>query len=91
MGNTVRRGFMSATEGNSGDHHASGPGGHHGPPPPPEPKTPMWLPAVGVVLFLTVGLVWGLGGSSKDATEGTAPAATTSAAADAGAAPAPRH
>ncbi len=51
----------------------------------------MWLPAVGAVLFLTVGLIWGLGGSSKDATEGAAPAATATAAADAGAAPAARH
>lgn len=80
---------MSASEGNSGDHHSHG--AHHGPPPPPEPKTPMWLPAVGAVLFLTVGLIWGLGGSSKDATEGAAPAATATAAADAGAAPAARH
>lgn len=79
---------MSATEGKSGGHHHAG--AHHGPPPPPEPKTPMWLPAVGAVLFLTVGLVWGLGGSSKDATTDTAPAATGTAAADAGA-PAPQR
>jgi hypothetical protein len=44
-----------------------------------EPKTPMWLPAVGAVLFLTIALLWGLSGPSKDAT----PAPTT---ADAGAA-----
>lgn len=70
---------MSATEGN----HSSG-----APLPPPEPKTPMWLPAVGGVLFLTVGLIWGLSGPSKDATpESTAaPTGTASAAAaDAGA------
>jgi hypothetical protein len=77
---------MSASEGN----HVG-----HGPLPPPEPKTPMWLPAVGAVLFLTVGLVWGLSGPSKDATEGGSAAATASAAPaaapDAGAAPAPRH
>jgi hypothetical protein len=76
---------MSASEGN----HVG-----HGPPPPPEPKTPMWLPAVGAVLFLTVGLFWGLSGPSKDATTTeTTAAATASAApaADAGAAPAPRH
>ena len=80
---------MSASEGNPADSHASGHG--HGPPPPPEPKTPMWLPAVGGVLFLTVGLVWGLSSPSKDATE-PAPAATASAAApDAGAARAPGH
>ena len=77
---------MSASEGN----HVG-----HGPPPPPEPKTPMWLPAVGAVLFLTVGLFWGFTGPSKDATsEGNAAGAATATAApaaDAGAAPAPRH
>lgn len=76
---------MSASEGN----HVG-----HGPPPPAEPKTPMWLPAVGAVLFLTVGLVWGLGGPSKDATApdpAAAPTASAAPAADAGAAPAPRH
>ena len=77
---------MSASEGN----HAA-----HGPPPPPEPKTPMWLPAVGAVLFLTVGLVWGLSGPSKDATADSAAAASASAApaaaADAGAQPSTRH
>ncbi len=87
MGNTVARGLMSATEGNAADHHSHG--AHHGPPPPPEPKTPMWLPAVGAVLFLTVGLVWGLG-SSGDETAPAAPATTATAAADAGAAP-PGH
>jgi hypothetical protein len=53
---------MSASEGNLADSHA------HGPPPPPEPKTPMWLPAVGAVLFLVVGLLWGL--SSPDSETG---------------------
>lgn len=74
---------MSASEGN----HVG-----HGPPPPPEPKTPMWLPAVGAVLFLTVGLFYGLSSPSKDATteDGAAPAAAT-ATADAGAPPANPH
>jgi hypothetical protein len=27
-------------------------------PPPEEPKTPMWLPAVGAALFLVVGVWW---------------------------------
>lgn len=76
---------MSASERNSGDSHA------HGPPPPPEPKTPMWLPALSAVLFLTVGLVWGLSTPSKDATIETTPADTAEPAADAGAAPAPGH
>ena len=73
---------MSASEGN----HVG-----HGPPPPPEPKTPMWLPALGAVLFLTVGLVWGLSTPSKDGATDSAPAATAEPAADAGAAPAPGH
>jgi len=42
---------------------------HHGPPPPPEPKTPLWLPAVGGALFLTVGLSWALSTPPKDPTE----------------------
>jgi hypothetical protein len=53
---------MSATEGNQADshvdHHAEAQ--DHGPPPPPEPSTPMWLPAVGALLFLTAGLAWAL-------------------------------
>lgn len=51
----------------------------------PEPKTPMWLPAVGAVLFLVAGLVWGLGDPSPDASKAQP---TGAAAADAGAAPA---
>lgn len=48
----------------------------------------MWLPAVGAVLFLLVGLIWGLAPSSSTS-EGSdsAPAA----AADAGSAPAHDH
>ncbi|MBX3189111.1 MAG: hypothetical protein KF819_18965 [Labilithrix sp.] len=71
---------MGGSDGNPDDSHA------HGPPPPPEPKTPMWLPALGAVLFLTVGLVWALSEPSKDATDSGAPGAA-SAAADAGAKP----
>ncbi len=44
---------MSETHGNASDHH-------HAPPALPEPKTPMWLTALGAVLFLIVGLIWGL-------------------------------
>jgi hypothetical protein len=52
-----------------------------------EPKTPMWLPAVGAVLFLTVGILWGL--SPSPAPEAASPAgAASGAAADAGARPA---
>lgn len=50
---------MSATEGNHGDSHADQ--HSHGPPPPPEPRTPLWLPAVGALLFLAAGLFWALG------------------------------
>ncbi len=31
---------------------------HASPQPLAEPKTPMWLPALGAALFFTVGLVW---------------------------------
>ncbi len=55
----------------------------HGPEAPPEPKTPMWLPALGAVLFLLVGLLWGLGSNEAPKTE-----TGGQAAADAGAAPA---
>ncbi len=72
---------MSETHGNPSDHNA------HEPAVPPEPKTPMWLPALGAVLFLTVGLIWGLMPSSQtndgDAS-GTA-GGNANAAADAGA------
>ena len=87
---------MSATDGNYASSHASSKAdshGHdddHGPPPPPEPHTPMWLPAVGALLFLSVGLIWALSTPSQPAPEGSAaprnPAANV--APDAGAAPA---
>jgi len=53
---------MSTTEGNQDASHAHehADAHGHGPPPPPEPKTPMWLPAVGALLFLSVGLAWAL-------------------------------
>lgn len=65
---------MGAPHGNSNDHHS------HGPTPPPEPKTPMWLPALGAVLFLTVGLLWALSPNAEDSPHqlgGAAPAAGT--------------
>ena len=64
---------MSATEGN------------HGQPPSEEPKTPMWLTAVGAALFLTVGLIWGLSSPSKDVSQTSTTASTASAAPDSGA------
>jgi hypothetical protein len=62
---------MSASEGNQADSHAEAHGAHqnHGPPPPPEPHTPMWLPAVGALLFLTVGLLWALSTPAKETTD----------------------
>jgi hypothetical protein len=49
---------------------------------PPEPKTPMWLPALGAVLFLLAGLLWGLWPSGgKPLEPAAAPAASSGAAA----------
>jgi hypothetical protein len=67
---------MSETHGNPSDHNS------HAAPAPPEPKTPLWLTAVGALLFLTVGLIWGLTPDSKDA--GAAPGGAANTA-DAGA------
>lgn len=69
---------MSDAHGNSSDSHG------HGPPPPPEPQTPLWLTAVGAVLFLTVALIWGLAPGADAAA--SSPASTAAATADAGAA-----
>ncbi len=33
---------------------------HAQPPPPPEPRTPLWLPAVGAALFALAGIGWAL-------------------------------
>lgn len=70
---------MSDTHGNHRDPHPHESAG------PPEPKTPMWLTALGAVLFLTVGLLWGLMPDSGGDGAGT-PSGET---ADAGAQP--RH
>jgi hypothetical protein len=80
---------MSATDGNQADSHGhahddADAHAHAGPPPLAEPNTPMWLPAVGALLFLTVGLVWALTTPPKETTDlsgipagsATAPAAT---------------
>lgn len=53
---------------------------------PNEPKTPMWLTALGGALFLLAGLAWALHTPSAENAAGAAPAG--SAAADAGS---PRH
>lgn len=62
---------MSASEGNQADSHADdhAEAHDHGPPPPPEPKTPMWLPALGALLFLSAGLAWALSSPAKEATD----------------------
>jgi len=43
----------------------------------------MWLPAVGAVLFLTVGLLWALSDSTPNPADPAAPQATTTATATA--------
>ena len=86
---------MSASEGNQADSHADehAEAHDHGPPPPPEPKTPMWLPAVGALLFLSAGLAWALTSPPKEATDlsgipaGSATAAPTTNSAPAATAP----
>ena len=89
---------MSSSDGNqfpSPPSHAAvdAHGDGHAPPPLPEPHTPMWLPAVGAVLFLTVGLLWALSTPPKDPTEtmGSPTGTVVSAAAPAQSAPAPRR
>ena len=77
---------MSASEGNQSDsyadHHAEAQ--DHGPPPPPEPSTPMWLPAVGALLFLTAGLAWALSTPPAESADLSAvPAGSATAAATA--------
>ena len=83
---------MTSSDGNHGASHEDDDahGEDHGPPPPPEPHTPMWLPAVGAVLFLSVGLIWALSTPPKDPTEtmGSPAGTVVSAAAPAQTAPA---
>lgn len=73
---------MSEPHGNPSDHN-------HTPAPLPEPKTPMWLPALGAVLFLAVGFIWGLLPDSKPE-PGAPPDSPSAGTGDAGA-PAARH
>ncbi|MGH7284889.1 MAG: hypothetical protein ACRELY_25465 [Polyangiaceae bacterium] len=47
-------------------------------PPPEEPKTPMWLPALGAALFLLVGVWWAT--RSQPVPPAPAPAPQASAA-----------
>ena len=48
-----------------------------------EPKTPMWLPALGAVLFLLAGLWWGISSSSSPEQPAGTPSAAASAASSA--------
>jgi hypothetical protein len=64
---------MSETHGNPSDHH-------HAPAALPEPKTPMWLPALGLVLFLVAGLLWGLSPEKNEAGTGAGTGADAGAA-----------
>src|SRR5580692_6564204 len=58
-------------------------------PPDDEPRSPMWLPALGATLFLGLGLWWAVTPSSQ-AVASQAPSSATSAGASAAAAqPAP--
>lgn len=66
---------MSASEGNHAESL-------------PEPKTPMWLPAVGAVLFLVVGLLWGLSDPPADPSKDQRAPAASAAPSAAPAAPA---
>jgi hypothetical protein len=73
---------MSASEGNQADSHADDHAAahDHGPPAPPEPHTPMWLPAVGALLFLSAGLWWALTTPPAEKTDlSNIPAASASA------------
>ena len=54
--------------------------------PPDEPRTPLWMPALGIGLFVVVGGWWTLGGDETEPDTPPTPTATAAAAAT----PAPR-
>lgn len=62
----------------------------HEPPPPDEPKSPMWLPALGAALFITVGLWWAVTPSPPPPPEEPAVPEGAASAAPQAAASAPR-
>jgi hypothetical protein len=57
-------------------------------PQPEEPRTPLWMPALGAALFLTVGLVWAATPPPVAPVSTEGDAGEEAAAADAGAPPA---
>jgi hypothetical protein len=59
----------------------------HDSPPQDEPKSPLWLPALGAALFLLAG-IWWLAWNPEEPKPTAAEAASASAAAAASAAPA---
>ncbi len=73
---------MSEPHGNASDPHG------HATPAMAEPHTPLWFTALGGVLFLVAGLIWGLRPADKS-DAAAAPSAASSGAADAGAVPVP--
>jgi hypothetical protein len=46
-----------------------------------EPQTPMWLPALGIALFLIAGIWWATRNAAPQAAPPSAPVASASAAA----------
>jgi hypothetical protein len=62
---------------------------HAVPTPPDEPKTPLWLPAVGAALFILVGLWWAMTPSAVPVVveEAAAPPSATAPAQQPAAAP----
>jgi hypothetical protein len=60
-------------------------------PPPPEPQTPLWLPALGVVLFVAAAVLWATRPAppAPPVDAAASASASASAAVDAGLGPLP--
>ena len=56
-------------------------GSHGHDEPLPEPTTPMWLPALGAVLFLTAAIAWTISPSTPQPAAGTGVTTTIASAA----------
>ena len=59
------------------------------PPPPPEPQSPLWLPALGVLLFVAAGVFWAMHSSNSAKPDSAAAATKTAGSAHASASAAP--